>query len=147
MGYSEPILAISIAYSGSFNLPIDKLKLSGENNKQTPTVIKNYHVGSHQSNFDRLLTRFMQLAEDWRKNTAIYSSLDRIVSDPTYLQIIGMGRPIIPILLSELVKHPDHWFAALSSITGQDPVLTEHHGNLNAMAKDWIQWGESEEYC
>jgi hypothetical protein len=63
---------------------------------------------------------------------------------PAYQEIIGMGRDALPLILFELERKVDHWFWALRSITGIDPVRPEHRGDLNAMAADWIRWGSNQ---
>jgi hypothetical protein len=63
-----------------------------------------------------------------------------------YQQIIGLGAECVPLLLAELERTPDHWFWALRSITGENPVRPEHRGKLALMAKDWIDWGRGQGY-
>jgi len=60
---------------------------------------------------------------------------------PAYQQIIGMGRSAIPLLLDELQQEPDHWFWALSAITGEDPVPLHMRGNVAGMTESWLKWG------
>jgi hypothetical protein len=55
-----------------------------------------------------------------------------------------MGTPVVPYILLELASKADHWFWALSMITGVDPVPTEAEGNIQAMRRAWINWGERE---
>jgi hypothetical protein len=85
--------------------------------------------------------RFDRLADQWRKETAFDSSLTDMSMHPAYQQIIGMGRAAIPLILRDLSKEPDHWFWALKAITGDDPVPSDHYGNITQMALDWLQWG------
>ena len=35
-------------------------------------------------------------------------------------------RPVIPLILAELKREPDHWFKSLREITGENPVPAEH---------------------
>lgn len=64
-----------------------------------------------------------------------------MVVNPSYQQIIGMGDNAIPLILHELDRQPDHWFWALHSITGADPVHEDCQGNISKMASAWIEWG------
>jgi hypothetical protein len=91
-------------------------------------------------------TRFLTLKKEWEDNTVYLSSMTKIVMHPAYQQIIGMGRVAIPLILSALGKKPDHWFWALRSITGEDPVLPEHRGRLKQMTEDWLKWGRENGY-
>ena len=57
-----------------------------------------------------------------------------------------MGAIAIPFILSELKKKAGHWFWALKSITGEDPVLPEHRGRIKQMAEAWLWWGKKQGY-
>jgi hypothetical protein len=47
----------------------------------------------------------------------------------------------VPFLLERLRQKPDHWFWALKSITGADPVDDDDRGDLRAMSRAWLDWG------
>ena len=61
-----------------------------------------------------------------------------------YQQIIGLGPSVLPVLVGELAREPDHWFWALEAITGQNPVPAEAVGNVAAMTEAWLAWGRRE---
>ncbi len=65
---------------------------------------------------------------------------------PAYQQIIGMGQDAIPLILAEMKRKPGHWFWALKSITGEDPVLPEQRGRIKKMTEAWINWGRNQGY-
>ena len=65
---------------------------------------------------------------------------------PAYQRIIGMGQPVVPLILRDLEQEPEHWFWALQSITGENPVLPEQRGNLEMMAAAWLAWGKADGY-
>jgi len=92
------------------------------------------------------LERFQELAQRWRAGQALESSMTRLVTDPAYQQIIGMGAAAVPFLLAELRREPDHWFWALTSITGEDPVPERSRGDLVEMAGAWLRWGGAHGY-
>jgi hypothetical protein len=89
---------------------------------------------------------FKQLATQWRNETKFLSSITDKVLHPCYQRIIGLGPDAIPIILLELRKRGEHWFWALESITGENPVLPEHYGDIENMAHDWIEWGKRKGY-
>lgn len=90
---------------------------------------------------------FGTLAEEWRgARSNVLSSARRMADHPAYLRIIGMGERAVPQILRELQNEPDHWFVALHSITGADPVEEESRGRLRPMADAWIDWGKSRGY-
>jgi len=84
---------------------------------------------------------FNELAQEWQNATRFLSSLTDITSHPAYQRIIGMGKAAVPLVLERLRRNPDHWFWALKSITGVDPVNDEARGDLNAMSRAWLDWG------
>lgn len=85
--------------------------------------------------------RFRELAARWRKDTEAESTIARMVRHTAYLEIIRLGPDVIPILLGELKRRPDFWFAALRELTGEDPVPKEAAGKIKDMAQAWLKWG------
>jgi hypothetical protein len=61
-------------------------------------------------------------ARRWKEETLHYSSVNKIVSHPSYRAIIKMGWKAVPHILLELGTEPDHWFYALGVITKHDPI-------------------------
>ena len=86
--------------------------------------------------------RFRELKEDWKSKTRHLSNTAQISLVFPYQMIIGMGPQVIPLILSELEKDPDHWFWALEAITGENPVAKNEAGDMEASAEAWIRWGK-----
>src|SRR5258707_15385679 len=86
-------------------------------------------------------TRFQELAERWKKETAHHSNIAKRAMHPAYQEIIGMGEKAVPLLLAELRREPDDWCWALHAITGANPVPDASRGNVRAMAEAWLRWG------
>ena len=86
-----------------------------------------------------LRQRFEDLARRWERETAFSSSASEIVGHPAYQEIIGLGRSAVPLILAELRRRSNHWFHALSKITGEDPVKPEQQGRLDAMTDAWVR--------
>lgn len=91
---------------------------------------------------DLVEARFKSLVEEWKKDTRFISSSTQMFSHPAYYQIIGLGLPVLPFLFRELKENGGHWFLALSSITGQNPVKPEDRGRVKRMTEAWLNWGE-----
>lgn len=90
---------------------------------------------------------FEALAESWRKNTTLFSSVVKITADPAYQKIIGMGEDVIPLILNDLaVNGPDHWFWALAAIARENPVTENIAGDIGKMTEVWLKWGERKGY-
>jgi hypothetical protein len=90
--------------------------------------------------------RFSRLAAKWKTERGPTSSITQMAMHPAYQEIIGMGREAIALLLRELEREPDHWFWALKSITGIEPVALDHRGNVQAMTEDWLHWASVQGY-
>lgn len=92
--------------------------------------------------FSRIQQTFVYLAESWKKDTCLLSSLSQKTNDPSYQRIIAMGQHAVPLILAELIREPDYWFTALSAITGEDPISPNDWGDLDAMSQAWVTWGK-----
>ena len=90
--------------------------------------------------------RFRILAERWQAATGHLSSITQAAMHPAYQQIIGMGPDVVGLLLEELTRQPDHWFWALQSITGENPVPPPDQGTVPKMAAAWLAWGRQHGY-
>lgn len=90
--------------------------------------------------------KFIRLRNRWIADRGPESSTTRLVMNPAYQSIIGMGAPAVPLLLRELERRVDFWFWALAAITEEDPVPAEMRGNGAEMAKVWLAWGHAKGY-
>ena len=90
--------------------------------------------------------RFAELAATWKRERGPYSSSARLAEHPAYQQIIALGPSVIPLLLCELEREPDHWFRALHALTGAQPVPEASQGRLHEMARALLDWGRTEGY-
>src|SRR5690349_303577 len=57
--------------------------------------------------------KFSGLAATWKEEIQYSSSLTEWVLSPAYQRIIGLGPTVVPSILLELSRRPDHWFWAL----------------------------------
>ena len=57
-----------------------------------------------------------------------------------------MGQPVVPLPLRELERNPAHWFKALRTLTGANPVKPEQRGRMKQMAEAWLKWGREYGY-
>ena len=85
--------------------------------------------------------RFQRLRDEWKSKTRHLSNTAQISLVFSYQKIIGMGPAVVPLILAELEKEPDHWFWALEAITGESPVTESDSGDMDASARAWIEWG------
>ncbi|MEH2242453.1 hypothetical protein [Nostoc sp.] len=89
---------------------------------------------------------FMKLANQWRSETKHMSLMSDMILHTAYQQIIGMGTNAVPLILEELTREPEHWFWALRSITGANPIKPEDRGRVKKMAEAWLDWGRQHGY-
>ncbi len=90
--------------------------------------------------------KFARLKGEWIIGVGPTSSTTDMILHPAYQRIIGMGPAVLPLLLRDLEAGPIDWFWALESITEENPVHPDDLGNIQAMAKAWIEWGRSKGY-
>ena len=86
--------------------------------------------------------KFRELVTGWQAEVAPLSSTTERVQHPAYRAIVALGPAVVPLLLRELEQQPNHWFAALRSLTGADPVLPSDRGRIGPMTEAWIKWGK-----
>ncbi len=90
---------------------------------------------------DEFRQQFDDLSAQWKEETRYLSSTTDIATNATYQRIIGMGMPVVPLILEDLRNQPFHWFWALNAITGEQPVPQSARGRVREMADAWISWG------
>lgn len=86
---------------------------------------------------------FYRLYEKWISDTKFLSYHDR--NNPIYIEIISLGKDIIPLLISNLWGS---WLPllALPEILGQTPfnILPEDMGKFDSLNEKWYKWGKSQ---
>ena len=101
------------------------------------------HYPTRAGDRSELRRCFEKHADEWKTRTAHLSVLSQRIMHPSYQRIIGLGRDALPLIIERLSTHPDHWFWALRSISGEDPVRREDEGRFGAMRDAWIRWGRN----
>ena len=84
------------------------------------------------------MSRPCRLADLWRKETGVYSSVSKKLQHPAYRKIIGMGDKALPWILRELQDHPAAWFEALRAIARQSPVPPEDRTDPKKARAAWL---------
>jgi hypothetical protein len=94
--------------------------------------------------------RFEELAAQWLENVQWFSFQHQRVPDPAYQEIIAMGWPVLPFLISRLEhdyinnQGPHNWFAALRAITGIWPTDDKAAFNDSLkMSEAWLKWAKT----
>ncbi len=95
---------------------------------------------------ERLTTveRFRKLAAEWKEQARYLSDTRRMAMLRPFQAIIGMGLPVVPLILEELRDDPHHWFWALEAITDANPVPEDVKGDVRRMREAWLSWGREQ---
>lgn len=145
-------LAIKTMARVNLNVPDELLQKLADDGKnptdflQERLVALSVESSKGLSDESSLVSKFQILARQWRQETRHLSLTSDIVLNTAYQQIIGMGSPVVPLLLQALKEQPDHWFWALRSITGGNPILPADRGRSLQMTEAWLQWGRQHGY-
>ena len=103
-------------------------------------------ASGHKEQQPSLDELFRRSVEEWKQATGHWSSITKALAHPSYLRVIGLAKvsqdeEIEQLLLRELQDEPDYWFAALTAITGEDPVKPED--DFDSAVASWIEWGRN----
>ena len=90
---------------------------------------------------DQTRANFKRLAEEWRRETSLVSSMTKTVMHPAYQKIIGMGPLALPLILEDLRDQGGHWFWALRAITQENPA--DGHITFEGARRVWLEWGKA----
>jgi hypothetical protein len=121
--------------------PID----SGADSENIKVVSSGWKiVRSAPSATTGLEEEFMRLKKLWNEDTAGTSSVTRILLSHYYLKIISLGPSVIPLILAELSKKPDHWFMALAVLSDSDPTKPGY--TFIEATEAWLKWGRDHGY-
>jgi hypothetical protein len=95
---------------------------------------------------ETLEERFRRLSAAWQQAVAYHSSTSIRNNHPAYQDIIGLGPPVVPLLLRDMEANSTHWFAALRQITGADPIPESAAGRIPEMVAAWLRWARDNGY-
>jgi hypothetical protein len=108
--------------------------------------LRGMRAHAERQQYDGILRNFYRLMATWKTETCFLSNINEKCAHPAYQEIIEMGRDVVPLILEELKREPDHWFAALRKLTGENPVPPGARGKLKDMALAWLEWANKHEY-
>jgi putative addiction module CopG family antidote len=95
---------------------------------------------SKQSPKKYLELEFYRLAENWKHETASFSSISKKINHQDYVKIVAMGNDVLPLILRSLLQEPDHWFVALKNISKEDPIPAGT--TFSDSVSGWLKWGQ-----
>ena len=111
-----------------------------------PAIVASEATTSVEPNIASVAEKFGELANEWHDEVDFLSSPSVITGNDTYLQIISMGREVIPLILEDLKERGGLWYRALRILSGEDPVHIDERGNIEEMKRAWLEWGRERGY-
>ncbi len=94
--------------------------------------------------FNEINDKFSALVQKWEDYNSGKSVVD--FCHFSYLQIIGLGMPAVPMLLGKVNGGSDDWYLALKCITGVAVTTPEMKGDGEAIKDAWLNWGQKHGY-
>lgn len=96
-------------------------------------------IGGRNEEFDTIEQKFEALSSEWKKFNGGRSVIE--YNHAAFMQIVGMGPDVIPILLRRLHEGDGDWIVAMKYVTGQRVTTPEMRGNFRAIRDAWLRWG------
>jgi hypothetical protein len=91
--------------------------------------------------------RFRDPSIQWHEATRFRANTRALLTHPVYSELLALGEPITPLILEELERESDvSWFCVLAAITGENPVPSAIAGQVDEMARAWLDWGRQRGY-
>jgi hypothetical protein len=81
---------------------------------------------------------FAGLVKQWKEATAHSSFISRNVAHPAFLQILGMGKPALPMIMEALPQSPRRWLLPLRLIARTNPV--REGASMHEAVAAWREW-------
>ena len=77
-------------------------------------------------------------------DTQYHSSISEITRHEKFAALVDMDRPALELILEEMAGGNVRvlWFPLLKRISKHDPVPVKDRGNVQRMARAWIDWGK-----
>lgn len=126
---------------------IETVRRMPENSTYEDITYEILDIGSIFKDFsEEDFLKFHNLTKKWKEETLLTSSVNKIESNPSYLEIIGMGKKVLPYIFQDLKYESAFWFSALEKITVCNPIEPHHRGIVKLMTEDWLKWGKEHGY-
>ena len=120
----------------------DKLFKDNENDISFSSVISKAVVTYDDSYEDR----FNYLFNKWKEDTRFISDYNKIINDPSYLEILGLGKDILPFIFKSFKDNTGFWLHALEHITNKKKYIKKKNPTRKDFRDFWLIWGVNEKY-
>lgn len=117
--------------------------ISKKHNPFTEEWIDTYNRNPIVENISLIEKQFNKLATKWKNETGIFSTTPQKVFNDSYLDIIGLGKDVIPFILKDMEHGSAHWHTALKALTKENPVPNEDLSKSKKVREAWLTWGKN----
>ena len=109
------------------------------------TIAANVHTSSYLKSIDGgrdsqlfLKSMFQDFADKWRSNTMFSSSVQHIIDDSNFKNIVAMGKPAVPFIVADICEKPSLLVWALNLIYGTK-ISEEPNVTIEQACKLWVR--------
>ncbi len=89
------------------------------------------------------VAKFGTIVREWRRATLALSAVADKIAHPAFQRLVALGEPIVPLIISELRRHPDFLYLALQELVDEkDVVPPAAAANPRANVEAWLNWWE-----
>lgn len=93
-----------------------------------------------------LQVEFDRLAQEATDASHFDSTLRLLLEHPSYLRILEMGPAAVPMVLRRMEEERGHWFHAMMTLTGANPIPFAARGRVPEMNRVWLEWAKDNGY-
>lgn len=120
----------------------NKLFKEGETNIALQNILSEVIISYDDSYEDR----FNYLFNKWKEDTRFISDYNKIINDPSYLEILGLGKDILPFIFKSFKDNTGFWLHALEHITNKKKYIKKKNPTRKDFRDFWLTWGVNEKY-
>lgn len=85
---------------------------------------------------------FVGLARKWERETNTLSAVWQIKQHPCFLELVKLGKEIVPYALERIAKYA-RWHLVLLELADTPPDLSRAGGDIDKLREAWKEWGET----
>ena len=91
---------------------------------------------------DTLEAQFAKSSKSAFKHFGASSDLSRLFYSKGYIEVIGLGSRVVPLLLRDMKEKRRPWIFALEAITRQNAARHVEPGDIRSAINAWLVWGK-----
>lgn len=91
---------------------------------------------------DTLEAQFAKSSKMAFKQFGASSDLSRLFYSQGYIEVIGLGPRVVPLLLRDMMERRRPWIFALQAITRHNAARNVEPGDIRSAINAWLAWGK-----